>query len=227
MRVALLGDQISAAMRRCVATKLPAARIYQDRAADCAIAASRRQLTPLSNSRITLSFPSTTSSTVPALRRFSGASGIMVSRSPLRSLWNLEGIPISVIAKHTWRATLDDNLVGRAAELGFYFIFRVISESVYRDFDPGPGCPLGIQDLLFAAWDICRSSYPMRQWARCLRPSTKPQPTTTSGKAHLRPDLRDLVCICRLLRDPGFVEHGVQGEGDAIVLRGASFGDRG
>lgn len=30
-----------------------------------------------------------------------------------------------VIVKHTWRATLDDNLVGRAAELGFYFIFAL------------------------------------------------------------------------------------------------------
>ena len=49
----------------------------------------------------------------------------MVSRSPLRSLWNLEGIPVSTIAKHTWHATLDDNLVGRAAELGFYFIFAL------------------------------------------------------------------------------------------------------
>jgi membrane protein len=49
----------------------------------------------------------------------------LVSRSPLHSLWNLEGIPLSVIAKHTWRAFLDDNLVGRAAELGFYFIFAL------------------------------------------------------------------------------------------------------
>jgi len=49
----------------------------------------------------------------------------MVSHSPLRSLWNLEGVPVRAIAKHTWRATLDDNLVGRAAELGFYFIFAL------------------------------------------------------------------------------------------------------
>jgi membrane protein len=48
-----------------------------------------------------------------------------VSRFPLRSLWNLEGIPVRVIAKHTWRSLLDDNLVGRAAELGFYFIFAL------------------------------------------------------------------------------------------------------
>src|ERR1700743_2411332 len=46
-----------------------------------------------------------------------------VSRFPLRTLWNLEGIPVRVIVKHTWRSLLDDNLAGRAAELGFYFIF--------------------------------------------------------------------------------------------------------
>ena len=48
-----------------------------------------------------------------------------VSRSPLRSLWNLEGIPVRVIVKHTWRSLLDDNLAGRAAELGFYFLFAL------------------------------------------------------------------------------------------------------
>jgi len=48
-----------------------------------------------------------------------------VSRFPLRSLWNLEGIPVRVIVKHTWRSLLDDNLAGRAAELGFFFIFAL------------------------------------------------------------------------------------------------------
>ncbi len=48
-----------------------------------------------------------------------------VSRSPLRSLWNLEGIPARVIAKNTWNAFFADNLVGRSAELGFYFLFAL------------------------------------------------------------------------------------------------------
>jgi membrane protein len=54
----------------------------------------------------------------------------LVSRSPLRSLWNLEGIPVRVVAKHTWRSFFDDNLVGRAAELGFYFIFALFPSLV-------------------------------------------------------------------------------------------------
>jgi membrane protein len=49
----------------------------------------------------------------------------LVSRSPLGSLWDLEGIPLRVVIKHTWNSLLDDNLVGRAAELGFFFIFSL------------------------------------------------------------------------------------------------------
>jgi membrane protein len=48
-----------------------------------------------------------------------------VSRSPLQSLWNLEGVPARVIAKNTWNAICDDNLLGRSAELGFYFLFAL------------------------------------------------------------------------------------------------------
>lgn len=48
-----------------------------------------------------------------------------VSRSPLYSLWNLRGVPPKTIAKRTWRALIADNLLGRAAELGFYFLFAL------------------------------------------------------------------------------------------------------
>jgi membrane protein len=48
-----------------------------------------------------------------------------VSRSPLSSLWNLEGISPRVIVTNTWNAFFADNLVGRSAELGFYFLFAL------------------------------------------------------------------------------------------------------
>ena len=48
-----------------------------------------------------------------------------VSRSPLRSLWDLQGIPIRIIAARTWKWFLADNLIGRSAELGFYFLFAL------------------------------------------------------------------------------------------------------
>lgn len=49
----------------------------------------------------------------------------LVSRSPLHSLWDLQGVSPGLIAKHTWNALFDDNLLGRAAELGFFFIFAL------------------------------------------------------------------------------------------------------
>jgi membrane protein len=48
-----------------------------------------------------------------------------VSNSPLKSLWDLQGVPAKVIAKNTWNAMFDDNLLGRSAELGFYFLFAL------------------------------------------------------------------------------------------------------
>ncbi len=48
-----------------------------------------------------------------------------VSRSPERTLWNFQGIPLSVIANHTWIALQEDRLLGRAAELAFYFFFAL------------------------------------------------------------------------------------------------------
>jgi membrane protein len=48
-----------------------------------------------------------------------------VSRSPLRSQWGLQGVSVGIIAKRTWGALLTDRLFGRAAELGFYFLFAL------------------------------------------------------------------------------------------------------
>jgi membrane protein len=48
-----------------------------------------------------------------------------VSWRPLQSLWDLQGVPISVIAKRTWNSLLNDNLFGSAAELGYWFLFAL------------------------------------------------------------------------------------------------------
>ena len=47
------------------------------------------------------------------------------ARSPLRSLWSLQGVPVAIVAKRTWKSILKDRLFGRAAELGFYFLFAL------------------------------------------------------------------------------------------------------
>ena len=48
-----------------------------------------------------------------------------VSHSELGSLWNFEGTPVWVVLKRTAKAFIEDDLLSRAAELGFYFLFAL------------------------------------------------------------------------------------------------------
>lgn len=48
-----------------------------------------------------------------------------MSQSPLKSLWNLRGVPVRVVAKRAWKSILEDRIFGHAAELGFYFLFAL------------------------------------------------------------------------------------------------------
>jgi len=48
-----------------------------------------------------------------------------VSHSPLHSLWNLQGVPVRVVVRRTWNSLFADRIFGRAAELGFYFLFAL------------------------------------------------------------------------------------------------------
>lgn len=48
-----------------------------------------------------------------------------VSHSPLGNLWDLQGVPISVIGKRFFKSFNEDNLLSRAAELGYYFLFAL------------------------------------------------------------------------------------------------------
>ncbi|HEY1984931.1 MAG TPA: YihY/virulence factor BrkB family protein [Terracidiphilus sp.] len=48
-----------------------------------------------------------------------------VSHSPLRSLWNLQGVPVTVVARRAWKSIMEDRIFGHAAELGFYFLFAL------------------------------------------------------------------------------------------------------
>jgi membrane protein len=43
----------------------------------------------------------------------------------LRSLWDLQGVPVWVVAARTWKSMFADRIFGRAAELGFYFLFAL------------------------------------------------------------------------------------------------------
>ncbi|HEY4380149.1 MAG TPA: YihY/virulence factor BrkB family protein [Acidobacteriaceae bacterium] len=48
-----------------------------------------------------------------------------VSLTPIRSLWDLQGIPVRVIAQRTWTAAWNDDLFGSAAELSYWFLFAL------------------------------------------------------------------------------------------------------
>src|SRR6185312_7850311 len=48
-----------------------------------------------------------------------------VSRSPLHNLWDFQGASASVVMKRTFKSFMEDNLLSRAAELGFYFLFAL------------------------------------------------------------------------------------------------------
>ena len=48
-----------------------------------------------------------------------------VSHSPLHSLWDFQGVPAKIVFKRTFGAFMDDNLLSRAAELGYYFLFAL------------------------------------------------------------------------------------------------------
>ena len=48
-----------------------------------------------------------------------------VSWRPLNSLWDLQGVPVRVIAKRTWHSLWKDDIFGSAAELGYWFMFAL------------------------------------------------------------------------------------------------------
>ena len=61
----------------------------------------------------------------PVQSRFGQRLWDRVSRSPVHNLWNLQNVPLSIVAKRTGNSFLDDNLLSRAAELGYYFLFAL------------------------------------------------------------------------------------------------------
>ena len=48
-----------------------------------------------------------------------------VSHTPLHSLWDFEGTSPKLIAQRTFKSFTEDNLLSRAAELGYYFLFAL------------------------------------------------------------------------------------------------------
>lgn len=49
----------------------------------------------------------------------------VVARSPLHNMWDFQGASARLVWKRTFRAMLSDNLLSRAAEMGYYFLFAL------------------------------------------------------------------------------------------------------
>lgn len=54
-----------------------------------------------------------------------------VSHSPAHNLWDFQGTSPKVVMQRTFKSFLDDNLVSRAAELGYYFLFALFPTLVF------------------------------------------------------------------------------------------------
>ena len=54
-----------------------------------------------------------------------------VSASPVHSLWDFQGTSPAAVMKRTLKSFIDDNLVSRAAELGYYFLFALFPTLVF------------------------------------------------------------------------------------------------
>jgi membrane protein len=48
-----------------------------------------------------------------------------VSGSPIGNLWDFQGVSPLLVFRRTFNSLIDDNLLSRAAELGFYFLFAL------------------------------------------------------------------------------------------------------
>jgi membrane protein len=48
-----------------------------------------------------------------------------VAESPLHSLWDFQGASAKLVWKRTFQAMISDNLLSRAAEMGYYFLFAL------------------------------------------------------------------------------------------------------
>jgi membrane protein len=49
----------------------------------------------------------------------------LVAHSPLHNLWDFQGVSAALVWKRTFRAILSDDLLSRAAEMGYYFLFAL------------------------------------------------------------------------------------------------------
>ena len=132
-----------------------------------------------------------------------------VSHSELGSLWNFEGTPVMVVLKRTAKAFMDDDLLSRAAELGFYFLFALFPMLI---------CASSVLGLAARSastfYDSLLHSL-ARLWCRhrptnlSLRPSTRPHRRRPAARLCLGSG-GTLVCVHGLRRHSGHTQPRLQ-----------------
>ena len=175
----------------------------------------RRKETP---PRLLCKCASITLSTLPQTS-CSSASGT-TSPAPRSILYGtFKAFPSPSVAKRTWKSFLADNLLGRAAELGFYFLFALFPTLFSASSAPRPRRPLSLHHL-------CRSSPLPRPRHSHLCPRHRPRnlqrdhSRSLLRQTHLRPHRLHLVRLRRHLRNSGCPQHRLQGQRNPLLLHG-------
>ncbi len=88
-----------------------------------------------------------------------------VSHTHMHNLWDFEGASPVAIVKRTFNAFLEDNLLSRAAELGYYFLFALFPTLVFASSIVGivarHGSVVYLQLLHYLALVVPQSAYQM------------------------------------------------------------------
>ena len=155
----------------------------------------------------------------------SGRVWSYVSRSPLNSIWNLEGVPPKVILKNTWNAMFDDNLLGRSAELGFYFLFALFPTlfTACAVLGLAARSAAHIYEHLLAVPVDCGSSFRIGHGSGSVQSNHSRR---KQRQDNLRAGSRIVVCFRRVFRNSRHPECGLPGQGDPPLLESQAVGDR-
>ena len=149
-----------------------------------------------------------------------------VARSPLHNLWDFQGAPVGLVMKRAFSSFLDDNLLSRAAELGYYFLFALfptlVSASAILGLAARKASLIYVHLLHYLA--ICDSAIGVCDCGGDVQPDDS---GGDAGQSDAGASGGGVVGFGRFFCHTGWDEHGVLREGDAAILEGAWVGDSG
>ncbi len=132
----------------------------------------------------------------------------LVARSPLHSMWDFQGVSAKLVWTRTFRAILGDDLLSRAAEMGYYFLFALFPTLVSASSILGLAARQAshIYDKLLHYLALV---VPGGAYAMVIETFNQTAAHATTGKDHDWAGGRNLVGIGGVRGDPGWDEYGV------------------